>query len=132
MTRTEFDKQVRVFREKKQDAILRIADLQCKTKEKIAFTKRQISELQQQQNMLKQQLHSLAYMRKQVEREMTKKFNEFVKTNDPYTTSNLADAPIQNIIYELRRRGLDGTIYEMNDETGDVRRYDIQLPNDSK
>ena len=132
MTRTEFDKQVRVFREKKQAAILRIVDLQCKTKEKIAFTKRQIAELQQQQNMLKQQLHSLANMRNQVEREMTEKFNEFVKTNEPYTTSNLADAPIQNIIYELRRRGLDGTIYEMNDETGDVRRYDIQLPNDRK
>lgn len=132
MTRTEFDKQVRVFREKKQAAILRIADLQCKTKEKIAFTKRQIAELQQKYNMLKQQLHSLANMRNQVEREMTEKFNEFVKTNEPYTTSNLADAPIQNIIYELRRRGLDGTIYEMNDETGDVRRYDIQLPKDSK
>ena len=132
MTRTEFDKQVRVFREKKQAAILRIADLQCKTKEKIAFTKRQIAELQQQQNMLKQQLHSLANMRNQVEREMTEKFNEFVKTNEPYTTSNLADAPIQNIIYELRRRGLDGTIYEMDDETGDVRRYDIQPTKDSK
>jgi hypothetical protein len=132
MTRTEFDKQVREFREKKQEAILCIADLQCKTKEKIAFIKRQISVLQQQQNMLKQQLHGLANMRNQVEREMTEKFNEFVKTNEPYTTSNLADAPIQNIIYELRRRGLDGTIYEMNDETGDVRRYDIQLPNDSK
>ena len=132
MTRTEFDKQVRVFREKKQAAILRIADLQCKTKEKIAFTKRQIAELQQQQNMLKQQLHSLANMRNQVEREMTEKFNEFIKTNEPYTTSNLADAPIQNIIYELRRRGLDGTIYEMDDETGDVRRYDIQIPKDNK
>ena len=132
MTRTEFDKQVRVFREKKQAAILRIADLQCKTKEKIAFTKRQIAELQQQQNMLKQQLHSLANMRNQVEREMTEKFNEFIKTNEPYTTSNLADAPIQNIIYELRRRGLDGTIYEMDDETGDVRRYDIQPTKDSK
>ena len=132
MTRTEFDKQVRVFREKKQAAILRIAYLQCKTKEKIAFTKRQIAELQQQQNMLKQQLHSLANMRNQVEREMTEKFNEFIKTNEPYTTSNLADAPIQNIIYELRRRGLDGTIYEMDDETGDVRRYDIQPTKDSK
>ena len=132
MTRTEFDKQERVFREKKQAAILRIADIQCKTKEKIAFTKRQIAELQQQQNMLKQQLHSLANMRNQVEREMTEKFNEFVKTNEPYTTSNLADAPIQNIIYELRRRGLDGTIYEMDDETGDVRRYDIQPTKDSK
>lgn len=132
MTRTEFDKQVREFREQKQKAILRIADLQCKTKEKIAFTKRQIAELQQQQNMLKQQLHSLANMRNQVEREMTEKFNEFIKTNEPYTTSNLADAPIQNIIYELRRRGLDGTIYEMDDETGDVRRYDIQPTKDSK
>lgn len=132
MTRTEFDKQVRVFREKKQAAILRIADLQCKTKEKIAFTKRQIAELQQQNNMLKQQLHSLANMRNQVEREMTEKFNEFIRTNEPYTTSNLADAPIQNIIYELRRRGLDGTIYEMDDETGDVHRYDIQQHNDNK
>lgn len=132
MTRTEFDKQVRVFREKKQAAILRIADLQCKTKDKIAFTKRQIAELQQKNNMLKQQLHSLANMRNQVEREMTEKFNEFVKTNEPYTTSNLSDAPIQNIIYELRRRGLDGTIYEMDDETGDVHRYDIQQPNNSK
>ena len=61
-----------------------------------------------------------------IENEWGAKVNEFIRENEPFTTSNLADAETVNIVYELRRRGWQGIITKV-DENGElVGRFDLQ------
>ena len=53
------------------------------------------------------------------------RINKFIEENEQNTTSNLSDAGITNILYELRRRGYDGIVSRQN-ESGEYESYDIQ------
>ena len=121
MTRSEFDNQVRVLKNKKGQAIRQYASLQSEIKEEIASKQRQINEIYKEISKLKQSLQGYHQRRIALENEWNARVIAFIKENEPYTTSNLAEANTLNIIYELRRRGFKGIV--QNDEIGES--YDI-------
>jgi len=66
-------------------------------------------------------LQSYHQRRLALENEWNATVSAFIKENEPSTTSNLAEATIENILYELRRRSFSGIITDT--ETG--RDFDI-------
>ena len=126
MTRSEFDQQVRELKNKKGNAIREIAALQSEIKEEIAAKHRQISDLHKEVSKLQASLQGYHQRRIALENEWNAKVNAFIKENEPSTTSNLAEATTLNIVYELRRRGFDGIVSKVDDETGDCESYDLQ------
>ena len=126
MTRSEFDQQVRELKNKKGNAIREIAALQSEIKEEIASKYRQIDEIRKDISKLNQSLQGYHQRRIALETEWNAKENAFIKEHEPSTTSNLAEATTLNIVYELRRRGFDGTILRMGEESDDYESYDLQ------
>ena len=126
MTRSEFDQQVRELKNKKGNAIRQVAMLQSEVKEEIAAKERQINDLRKEVSKLHQSRIGFSQKRMALEKEWDDKISAFVRENEPYTTSNLAEATTTNIIYELRRRGYNGMITRINEETGDIEEYDLQ------
>jgi uncharacterized protein YpuA (DUF1002 family) len=126
MTRSEFDYQVRELKNKKGTAIREIAALQSEIKEEIASKHRQIDEIRKDISKLNQSLQGYHQRRIALENEWNAKVNAFIRENEPSTTSNLAEATTLNIVYELRRRGFDGTIQRMGEEPNDYESYDLQ------
>ena len=126
MTRTEFDAKVRELKAAKGQAIRQVAGLQAEIKEEIASKYRQINEAKKGINKLQQSMQGYNQRRIAIENEWGAKVNEFIRENEPFTTSNLADAETVNIVYELRRRGWQGVITKV-DENGElVGRFDLQ------
>ena len=126
MTRSEFDYQVRELKNKKGTAIREIAALQSEIKEEIASKHRQIDEIRKDISKLNQSLQGYHQRRIALENEWNAKVNAFIRENEPSTTSYLAEATTLNIVYELRRRGFDGIVSKVDDETGDCESYDLQ------
>ena len=126
MTRSEFDYQVRELKNKKGTAIREIAALQSEIKEEIASKHRQIDEIRKDISKLNQSLQGYHQRRIALENEWNAKVNAFIRENEPSTTSNLAEATTLNIVYELRRRGFDGTILRKGEEPDDYESYDLQ------
>lgn len=126
MTRSEFDQQVRELKNKKGNAIREIAALQSEIKEEIAAKHRQINDLYKEVSKLQASLQGYHQRRIALETEWNAKVNAFIKEHEPSTTSNLAEATTLNIVYELRRRGFDGIVSKVDDETGDCESYDLQ------
>ena len=126
MTRSEFDQQVRELKNKKGTAIREIAALQSEIKEEIASKHRQIDEIRKDISKLNQSLQGYHQRRIALENEWNAKVSAFIKENEPSTTSNLAEANTLNIVYELRRRGFDGTILRKGEEPDDYESYDLQ------
>lgn len=121
MTRSEFDRQVRELKNKKGEAIREIAALQSEIKEEIVSKHRQIDEIRKEVAKLNQSLQGYHQRRIALENEWNAKVSAFIKENEPSTTSNLAEATIKNILYELRRRSFSGIVTDT--ETG--RDFDI-------
>ena len=126
MTRSEFDQQVRELKNKKGNAIREIAALQSEIKEEIASKYRQIDEIHKSIAKLNQSLQGYHQRRIALETEWNAKVNAFIRENEPSTTSNLAEATMTNIIYELRRRGFDGIVTRIDHETGEAEEYNIR------
>ena len=126
MTRSEFDQKVRELKNKKGDAIREIAKLQSEVKEEIASKWRQIDDIKKDISKLTQSLQGYHQRRITLETEHNAVIKKFIEDNEPSTTSNLAEATTLNIVYELRRRGFDGVVSKMDDETGDCESYDLQ------
>ena len=126
MTRSEFDQQVRELKNKRGNAIREIAALQSEIKEEIASKHRQIDEIRKDISKLNQSLQGYHQRCIALENEWNAKVNAFIRENEPSTTSNLAEATTLNIVYELRRRGFDGTIQRMGEEPNDYESYDLQ------
>lgn len=126
MTRSEFDQLIRELKQKRGNAIREIATLQTEIKEEIASKQRCINDIYKEISKLKQALQGYHQRRIALETEWNAKVNAFIKEHEPSTTSNLAEATTQNIVYELRRRGFDGIISRDDDETGGIERYDLQ------
>ena len=126
MTRSEFDQQIRELKNKKGNAIREIANLQSEIKEEIAAKHRQINDIYKEIAKLNQSLQGYHQRRIALENEWNAKVSAFIKENEPSTTSNLAEANTLNIVYELRRRGFDGTIQRMGEQPDDYESYDLQ------
>ena len=126
MTRSEFDYQIRELKNKKGEAIREIASLQSEIKEEISSKYRQIDEIRKEISKLNQSLQGYHQRRIALENEWNAKVSAFIRENEPHTTSNLAEANIINIVYELRRRGFAGTIQRMGEDPADFETYDIQ------
>jgi predicted transcriptional regulator len=121
MTRTEFDQKIREMKTQKANAIRPIQVAQAEIKEEIASKYRQISEIKKEISKLQQATQGYHQQCIALEAEWRKKINDFIKENEPSTTSNLAEADTLNIVYELRRRGFSGIV--QNDEIGEL--YDL-------
>lgn len=121
MTRTEFDQKVREMKTQMANVIRPIQVAQAEIKEEIASKYRQINEIQKEISKLNQAKQGYYQQRIALEAEWRKKINDFIKANEPSTTSNLAEANTLNIVYELRRRGFSGIV--QNDGIGEL--YDL-------
>lgn len=121
MTRTEFDQKVREMKTQMANVIRPIRVAQAEIKEEIASKYRQINEIQKEISKLRQATQGYHQQRIALEAEWRKKINDFIKENEPSTTSNLAEANTLNIVYELRRRGFSGIV--QNDAIGEL--YDL-------
>lgn len=125
MTRSEFDQQVRELKNKKGTAIREIAALQSEIKEEIASKHRQIDDIYKDISKLKQSLQGYHQRRIALENEWNAKVNAFIGEYESTTTSNLAEAPTTNIIYELRRRGFGGMVSKPATEDSLSEIYDL-------
>lgn len=125
MTRTEFDQQVRELRNKKNEALKPIIEMQNEIKLDLLENKRRMTELHQKSQKLNQARLAIGQRRFNVERSFDQRISEFIKANEPSTTSNLAEASTLNIVYELRRRGFGGKIQRAEPETGNEEAYDL-------
>ena len=114
------------MKNKKGTDIRNIAALQSEIKEEIASKWRHIDEIKKEIAKLTQSLQGYHKMRLLVESNWNEKICAFIREHEPNTTSNLAEATTTNIVYELRRRGFDGLLTRIDDETGDCESYDIQ------
>ena len=124
MTRSEFDQQVRELRTKHGNAIREVAAMQAEIKEEIAAKYRAINDVQKEISKLQQSLQGCHKKRIEMETKFRNEQNDFIRKNEPFTTSNLSEATTLNIVYELRRRGFDGVI--SRDVDDEIESYDLQ------
>lgn len=125
MTRTEFDKQIRELKSKRNAAVSEIAALQSEIKKEIAAKNRTIQEFTREIQKLKQSLQGYHQRRIALDNEWNAKINAFINENEPSTTSNLAEASTLNIIYELRRRGYMGIVQKDGTAESESECYDL-------
>lgn len=125
MTRIEFDNQVRSMKAARKAALNELTTMTAEIKEEIAAKHRQIDELHKEVCKLRQSAQGLHQRRIKIETEWGGRIATFIRENEPNTTSNLEEAGITNILYELRRRGFDGIVSRQN-ESGEYESFDIQ------
>ena len=125
MTRIEFDNQVRSMKAARKAALNELTTMTAEIKEEIAAKHRQIDELHKEVCKLRQSAQGLHLRRIKIETEWGGRIATFIRENEPNTTSNLEEAGITNILYELRRRGFDGIVSRQN-ESGEYESFDIQ------
>ena len=125
MTRIEFDNEVRSMKAARNAALNEFATMTAEIKEEIAAKHRQIDELHKEVCKLRQSAQGLHQRRIELETKWGVRINKFIEENEPNTTSNLEEAGLTNILYELRRRGFDGIVSRQN-ENGEYESYDIQ------
>lgn len=125
MIRTEFDQKVRDLKKSRSEALSMFDKMILEVKEEVAAKNRQVKDIQKEITKLKQSQIQLKLKRTETCDEWNSKINGFIKEYESTTTSNLADVPVNNIIYELRRRGYSG-IVSKDWEDGGHEEHDIQ------
>lgn len=110
MTRKEFDQKVTEMKMQRNEALKELRKLHSAVKEEITLKARESQKLNAEIASLKQQRIIFARSIEKIGGEWTEKIREFIRENEPSTTSNLAEADTLNIIYELRRRGYTGMV----------------------
>ena len=125
MTRIEFDNEVRSMKAARKSALNELSTMTAEIKEEIAAKHRQIDELHKEVCKLRQSAQGLHQRRIELDTKWGGRINKFIEENEPNTTSNLEEAGLTNILYELRRRGYDGIVSRQN-ENGEYESYDIQ------
>lgn len=123
MTRTEFDQQIRLMREKKRAALQPIIEMRSEVNEELADLGRRIARLTEELQKAKMRRSLLIDKYNAVEKEWIDAINTFITKFGPTTTSNLADATLENILYELKRRKYVAVVSRMDEETGDIYHY---------
>lgn len=112
MTRTEFDKQVREMKAKRAEALRPVMDMQHELREKIAAKNRTIAEMGAEVQKMKHQLRLLNAQNTRINDEHNAKIKAFIDEYESHTTSNLAEADFNSMIWELRNRGFTGIIHD--------------------
>ena len=98
----------------KYNAIKQVESLQVEVKEEIAALKRQVSAIHKDLHKLEQQRTALGARRIRIEAEWCKRLNDFISQR-PNQGSNLADATVENIVAELKRRGYEGNVQNLGE-----------------
>lgn len=125
MTRKEFDRAITDLRFKKREALNQVARFQAEVKETIVAKNRARNELSEEICKLHQQRIMYGEKRRALETEWNGTIREFIRQNEPHTTSNLAEADTLSIVWELRHRGFGGVISRVDDDGGDMICYDL-------
>ena len=109
MTQQQFDTQLLEMKRQKSIAVKNIEMMQAEIKEQIANKKRQLHELSETVSKLEQQRSALGQQRIRIEKEWGQRIGDFIRQR-PGQGSNLQEADLSNILYELLRRGYKGEI----------------------
>lgn len=127
MKRMDFDNAIRALRRQKGEAVRAIAAEQASIKEEIALKQRMISDAHKDIAKLRNQLQGCHLRRLQLEDAWGKKIDDFIRENEGSTTSNLSEASVLNIMYELRRRGYKGIVSlpDTDNEGETLESYDL-------
>lgn len=121
MTRKEFDQKVTEMKMQRNEALKELRKLHSAVKEEITLKARESQKLNAEIASLKQQRIIFARSIEKIGGEWNEKIREFIRENEPSTTSNLAESDTLTIIYELKRRGYAG-IVENGEQKFDLRK----------
>ena len=126
MTQQEFDTKLIELKKEKYNAIKQVEAMQVEVKEEIATLKRQMSDIHKNLHKLEQQRMAIGARRIQIEAEWCKRLNDFISQR-PNQSSNLADATVENIVAELKRRNYEGNVQNL--EEGKAFAINIEIAN---
>lgn len=125
MTRTEFDIAVREMKAQREAEMKPLLDTMADIRKELAIKNAQIADLVQQTTRLKAERKMYANRVNEIKEKHDHKICKFIKEWDAKTTSNLADAPVSNIIWELRNRGYNGLVSKLSEDGATEEIYDL-------
>lgn len=125
MTRTEFDIAVREMKAQREAETKPLLDTMANIRKELAILRCQETDLLTRITRLKQEKNMLATRVNEIKEKHDHKICKFVMEWDAKTTSNLADAPVSNIIWELRNRGYKGLVSKLSEDGATEEIYDL-------
>lgn len=125
MTRTEFDIAVREMKAQREAEMKPLLDTMADIRKELAIKNAQIADLLQQTTRLKAERKMYANRVNEIKEKHDHKIAKFIMEWDAKTTSNLADAPVSNIIWELRNRGYKGLVSKLSEDGATEEIYDL-------
>ena len=125
MTRTEFDIAVREMKAQREAETKPLLDTMADIRKELAIKNAQIADLVQQTTRLKAERKMYANRVNEIKEKHDHKIAKFIMEWDAKTTSNLADAPVSNIIWELRNRGYKGLVSKLSEDGATEEIYDL-------
>lgn len=125
MTRTEFDIAVREMKAQREAEMKPLLDTMADIRKELAIKNAQIADLVQQTTRLKAERKMYANRVNEMKEKHDHKIAKFIMEWDAKTTSNLADAPVSNIIWELRNRGYKGLVSKLSEDGATEEIYDL-------
>ena len=125
MTRTEFDIAVREMKAQREAETKPLLDTMADIRKELAIKNAQIADLVQQTTRLKAERKMYANRVNEIKEKHDHKICKFIMEWDAKTTSNLADAPVSNIIWELRNRGYKGLVSKLSEDGATEEIYDL-------
>jgi hypothetical protein len=125
MTRTEFDIAVREMKAQREAEMKPLLDTMADIRKELAIKNAQIADLVQQTTRLKAERKMYANRVNEIKEKHDHKIAKFIMEWDAKTTSNLADAPVSNIIWELRNRGYKGLVSKLSEDGATEEIYDL-------
>ena len=125
MTRTEFDIAVREMKAQREAEMKPLLDTMADIRKELAIKNAQIADLVQQTTRLKAERKMYANRVNEIKEKHDHKICKFIMEWDAKTTSNLADAPVSNIIWELRNRGYKGLVSKLSEDGATEEIYDL-------
>ena len=125
MTRTEFDIAVREMKSQREAEMKPLLDTMADIRKELAIKNAQIADFVQQTTRLKAERKMYANRVNEIKEKHDHKIAKFIMEWDAKTTSNLADAPVSNIIWELRNRGYKGLVSKLSEDGATEEIYDL-------
>ena len=125
MTRTEFDIAVREMKAQREAEMKPLLDTMADIRKELAIKNAQIADFVQQTTRLKAERKMYANRVNEIKEKHDHKICKFIMEWDAKTTSNLADAPVSNIIWELRNRGYKGLVSKLSEDGATEEIYDL-------
>ena len=125
MTRTEFDIAVREMKAQREAETKPLLDTMADIRKELAIKNAQIADFVQQTTRLKAERKMYANRVNEIKEKHDHKIAKFIMEWDAKTTSNLADAPVSNIIWELRNRGYKGLVSKLSEDGATEEIYDL-------